>query len=216
VVRRKRPVSPAAIFPSFDGEGRAILEHQSGSRIYAQGEPSCCLFHIQKGVVRLAFASREGKEVTFSLRGPGDFFGEEALAGQPRRTSSAIAFSACTVLKVEPEAMRNLIRTTPSFAEKVVVAAVRQGLRQQAVLIDHLSASSEKRLARLLLALAELTRRQPGQPSLPRISQELMAEMIGTTRGRVSFFMNKFRRLGFVDYNGGLRVNSSLLRSIAA
>ncbi len=214
MARRKRPPYPLESFFPAEGEGGKIQRYQSGSRIFAQREICSGLFFIRQGWVRLAFTCTGGKEATFALRGPGDFFGEEYLTGRCSFTSSAIAFSDCTAVRIEREAIRKLLRRSPSFSEMFIEAMVRQGLRQQEDLTDHLLSSSEKRLARLLLSLGPLTQKRRAQPQLPRISQALLAEMVGTTRGRVSYFMNKFRKRGLIEYNGGLRVNRARLKSI--
>lgn len=168
--------------------------------------------YIQKGGVKISVLSRTGKEAVVAMLGPGDFFGEGALAGQPIRIGTATATAVTTVLIIEKGAMLRLLRDEPSFSEHFMSYMLTRNLRIEADLVDHLFNSSEKRLARALLLLARYGD-QAGGPErrIPKISQETLAEMIGTTRSRVNFFMNKFRDLGFIKYNGDIEVNTSLL-----
>jgi CRP/FNR family cyclic AMP-dependent transcriptional regulator len=191
--------------------GKAIKEYQKKQVIFVQGSPADAVFYIKKGKVKLTVLSARGKEAVIAILGSGDFFGEGSLAGQPVRMASATAMTECSLLQVKKEAMIRMLRTEPTLSELFTSYLLSRNVRVEEDLVDQLFNSSEKRLARLLLLLGRFGREGEHEPVVPRISQETLAEMIGTTRSRVSFFMNKFRRLGFVDYNGGLRVHSSLV-----
>ena len=167
--------------------------------------------YIQKGGVKISVLSRTGKEAVVAMLGPGDFFGEGALTGQPIRIGTATATAATTVLILEKTAMLQLLHDEPTFSERFINYVLARNLRIEADLVDHLFNSSEKRLARTLLLLARYGEQDGSERRIPKISQETLAEMIGTTRSRVNFFMNKFRDLGFIEYNGDIRVNTSLL-----
>jgi CRP-like cAMP-binding protein len=158
--------------------------------------------------------SRQGKEAVIAILGPHDFFGEGCLAGQSTRMASATAMSACTIMRVEKAALNRALREKPAFAEMFLMHVLSRNIRFEADLVDQLFNSSEKRLARVLLLLANFGKTGEPQPIVPKISQEMLAEIIGTTRSRVSFFMNRFRRMGFIHYNGGLEVHSSLLNVV--
>lgn len=166
---------------------------------------------IQKGGIKISVLSRTGKEAVVAMLGPGDFFGEGALTGQPIRIGTATATTPTTVLIIEKNAMLRLLRDEPSFSERFMSYMLARNLRIEADLVDHLFNSSEKRLARTLLLLARYGDQAGSERRIPTISQETLAEMIGTTRSRVNFFMNKFRDLGFIEYNGDIKVNTSLL-----
>ena len=167
--------------------------------------------YIQKGGIKISVLSRTGKEAVVAMLGPGDFFGEGALTGQPIRIGTATATTPTTVLIIEKNAMLGLLRDEPSFSERFMSYMLARNLRIEADLVDHLFNSSEKRLARTLLLLARYGDQAGSERRIPTISQETLAEMIGTTRSRVNFFMNKFRDLGFIEYNGDIKVNTSLL-----
>ena len=167
--------------------------------------------YIQKGGIKISVLSRTGKEAVVAMLGPGDFFGEGALTGQPLRLGSATATTPTAVLVIEKGAMLGLLRDEPAFSERFISYMLERNLRIEADLVDHLFNSSEKRLARTLLLLARYGGQQGTEQRIPKISQETLAEMVGTTRSRVNFFMNKFRDLGFIEYNGDLKVNTSLL-----
>ena len=168
------------------------------------------MFYLQEGSVKLSVLSRLGKEAVVAILEPGDFFGEGCLAGQPRRMATAMALSASTVLVVEKPQMLEMLHTQPSLADRFLSHMLARNIRIEEDLVDHLFNTSEKRLARVLLLLARYGKENQ-QLLLPKLSQETLAEMVGTTRSRVNFFMNKFRDLGFIEYNGGITVNSSLL-----
>jgi CRP-like cAMP-binding protein len=196
------------------GTGRTIAEYRKNQQIFAQGDPADSLFYVQKGKVKRTVVSRHGKEAILAVIGPGDFFGEGCLAGQQRRMSTAVALTDCSIARVEKTAAIKVIRDQPRFSELLVSHLLSRNIRIEEDLVDLLFNSSEKRLARILLLLANFGKSGKPEQVIPKISQETLAEMVGTTRARVSFFMNKFRKLGFVTYDGGLEVHSSLLNVI--
>ena len=192
------------------GGKRKIAQYKKGAVIFSQGDPGDDVRYIQTGAVKLSVLSRIGKEAVVAMLAPGDFFGEGALAGQPRRIGTATAVTACSVLIIGKDAMTRLLHDEPSFSDRFISYMLQRNMRIEADLVDHLFNSSEKRLARTLLLLARYGGENPSR-TLPKISQETLAEMIGATRSRVNFFMNKFRKLGLIEYNGGLKIHSSLL-----
>jgi CRP/FNR family cyclic AMP-dependent transcriptional regulator len=192
------------------GPARKVVQYQRGAVVFAQGDPCNDIRYIQKGSIKLSVLSRIGKEAVVAVLGPGDFFGEGALAGQPKRIATATAMMPSDVLVLEKDAMSRLLQDETAFSDRFISYMLTRNLRIEADLVDQLFNSSEKRLARTLLLLARYGGSHP-EPRLPKISQETLAEMIGTTRTRVNFFMNKFRKLGFIQYNGGITVNTSLL-----
>jgi CRP/FNR family cyclic AMP-dependent transcriptional regulator len=204
--------------PGFDveaclnatGPARKIVRYRRGAVVFSQGDPSNDVKYIQKGGIKLSVLSRIGKEAVIAMLAPGDFFGEGALAGQSIRIETATAVVATSVLSIEREAMVRLLHEEPAFSDRFISYMLARNMRIEADLVDQLFNSSEKRLARTLLLLARYGQASP-QRTLPKISQETLAEMIGATRSRVNFFMNKFRKLGLIEYNGGLKINSSLL-----
>ena len=172
------------------------------------------MFYIQKGKVKITVISEQGKEAVVAILGADDFFGEGCLAGQPRRMATVRAMSDTAVMRIEKAAIIALLHNEPAFSEKFTAHLLARTIRVEEDLVDQLFNSSEKRLARLLLLLANFGKEGRPEPVIPKMSQETLADMIGTTRARVSFFMNKFRKLGFIDYNGGIEVHSSLLNII--
>jgi CRP-like cAMP-binding protein len=192
------------------GPTRKVVKYRRGDVIFAQGDPGNDIRYIQKGAVKLSVLSRIGKEAVVAILAAGDFFGEGALAGQPVRIGTATAVAASSVLVIERESMVQLLHEQPAFSDRFISYMLTRNMRIEADLVDQLFNSSEKRLARTLLLLARYGQVNPPR-TLPKISQETLAEMIGATRSRVNFFMNKFRKLGFIEYNGGLKINSSLL-----
>jgi len=196
------------------GDGRSIIDYTSGQNIFAQGDPADAIFYIQRGKVKLTVVSKPGREGVLAILGTGDFFGESCLAGQPRWMKSAIAIGEATIMRVEKQAMIRLLRREPGFSELFMTHLVSRNIRIEEDLMDQRFNSREKRLARILLLLANFGKEAKPEPLIAKISQETLAEMIGTTRSRVSFFMNKFRKLGFIDYNGGLKIHSSLLNVV--
>jgi CRP/FNR family cyclic AMP-dependent transcriptional regulator len=205
----------AAAFLMSAGLGRRILELAPGQAFFSQGDRADSVFYLQKGRARVTVVSQNGKEATLTLLGPGDFVGEEALATvSGLRLSTATAITDCTTLKIVREEMTRVMLEEHDFSDLFMKFLLDRSMRIQADLVDQLFNSSEKRLARILLLMAEFG--QPGEPTtlLPKISQETLAEMIGTTRSRVSYFMNRFRKMGFIDYNGRIQVHKSLLNVI--
>jgi CRP-like cAMP-binding protein len=192
------------------GPARKIVKYRPGDIVFAQGDACADVRYLQKGAVKLSVLSHIGKEAVVAMLAPGDFFVEGALAGQTVRIGKATAVVASSVLVIEKEAMARLLQSEPAFADRFLSYMLSRNIRIEADLVDQLFNSSEKRLARTLLLLARYGQANP-QRTLPKISQETLAEMIGATRSRVNFFMNKFRKLGLIEYNGNLKVNSSLL-----
>ena len=192
------------------GPAKKVVKYQPGTAIFAQGDAVQDVRYIQEGSVKLSVLSRLGKEAVVAMLGPGDFFGEGALAGQLIRIETATAVGATTVLVIAKDAMTRLLHTEPTFSDRFIAHMLTRNIRVEADLVDQLFNSSEKRLARTLLLLARYGQPNP-QRTLPKISQETLAEMIGTTRSRVNFFMNKFRKLGLLEYNGSIKINSALL-----
>jgi CRP-like cAMP-binding protein len=186
-------------------------EHEDGRTIFAQGDPATSVMYIERGTVRLSVLSHAGKEAVIAVLSGGTFFGEGCLVGQPRRMATASAMAACTIVVVEKQEMVRQLHAQPTFAERFLTHMLTRNIRIEEDLIDQLFNSSEKRLARTLLLLARYGEPEANHRTLPRVSQETLAEMVGTTRSRVNFFMNKFRKLGFIEYNGGLKINNSLL-----
>ena len=205
----------AAAFLKSAGLGRRIVQLEPKETFFSQGDPADSVFYLQKGRAKVTVVSQAGKEATISLLSAGDFVGESALAAVPgQRLSSATAITTCTALKIAREEMIRVMHEEHDFSDLFLKFLLDRSMRIQADLVDQLFNSSEKRLARVLLLMAEFGR--PGTPHtlVPRISQETLAEMIGTTRSRVSFFMNRFRKLGFIDYDSRIRVHKSLLNVI--
>jgi CRP/FNR family cyclic AMP-dependent transcriptional regulator len=201
------------VFLSRANGGKRLLKYRMGAKVFGQGDTADALFYIQEGKVKLTVVSKQGKEAVIALLGPGDFFGEGCLAGQPLRMATATTLTACSIMRLDKDEMVRMLREQPRLSEVFVAHLLSRNIKFEEDLVDQLFNSSEKRLARVLLLLANFGK--PGLPELviPKISQETLAGIIGTTRSRVSFFMNRFRRLGFVDYNRGgtLEVHSSLL-----
>jgi len=191
--------------------GGTTKEFRKKQIIFSQGSPSDAVFYIERGKVKLTVLSPRGKEAVVAILGSSDFFGEGSLAGQPLRMATATAMTECAILRIQKETMTRLLHNEPALSERFMAYLLSRNIRIEEDLVDQLFNSSEKRLARILLLLTRFGKDGQHEPIVPRISQETLAEMVGTTRSRVSFFMNKFRKLGFVHYNGGLQVHSSLL-----
>ena len=196
------------------GEGKAILEFRKDQVVFAQGDAADTVFYIQKGQVKVVVISEQGKEAVVGIFGPGQFFGEGCLNGHSVRIATTTAIEDCLVTAITKTAMLAVLHDQPKFSEMFMAYLLTRNSRIEEDLIDQLFNSSEKRLARLLLLLANFGKEGSPQPIIPNISQETLAEMIGTTRSRVSFFMNKFRKLGFISYNGKIEVNNSLLNAV--
>ena len=206
------------VFLATIGEGRKILLVNKKHVIFAQGDGADAVFYVQKGKVRLTVVSASGKEATIAIVGEGNFFGEGSLAGQLLRMGSAAAMTDCEILRVDKKVMLDALHREPAFSEMFVAYLLARNIRYEEDLVDQLFNSSEKRLARVLLILAHFGKDGIPETVIPKISQETLAEMVGTTRSRVSFFMNRFRKLGLIDYAGGidgaLQVHSSLLNIV--
>ena len=196
------------------GEGREIIMFRKKHTLFSQGEVCDAVFYLQSGKVKLTVVSTNGKEATLGILGAGDFFGEGCLIGQTLRMTTATAVTEGAVLRVDKKSMMRVLHEERLFADTFVRYLLKQNIRREEDLVDQLFNSSEKRLARVLLLLAHIGKEGTPETIIPQISQETLAEMVGTTRPRVNFFMNKFKKLGFIDYNGGLQVRSSLLNVI--
>jgi CRP/FNR family transcriptional regulator, cyclic AMP receptor protein len=211
--KRKSPFNPKTFLSSVS-EGRTVSNYRQGEVVFRQGDPADSVFYIQTGKAKLTVLSEHGKEAVVGLLGPGDFFGEGCLAGQPLRTATASALADCVIVRMEKAVIVRAIHEEPAFSEMFIARLLSRTNRIEEDLVDQLFNSSEKRLARTLLLLANFGQEGKTEPTLAKISQQSLAEMIGTTRSRVSFFMNKFRRLGLIDYNGNIHVRQSLLNRI--
>jgi CRP/FNR family cyclic AMP-dependent transcriptional regulator len=193
------------------GVARKVVEFKKKETIFSQGDAGQNVLYIQKGAVRLSVVNETGKEAVVAVLGPSDFFGEGCLAGQPLRMGTATAVTSTTTLTIEKKEMIRMLHSEHVFSDRFISYMLSRNIRIEEDLVDQLFNSSEKRLARTLLLLARYGKQDKPQRVLPKIPQEMLAEMIGTTRSRVNFFMNKFRKLGFIKYNGGLQINTSLL-----
>jgi CRP/FNR family cyclic AMP-dependent transcriptional regulator len=217
VSKKKREFDPKNFLATI-GTGRKLLSIPGKQTIFTQGDGADAVFYIQKGKVRLTVVSKIGKEATIGILGEGNFFGEGALAGQILRMGSAAAMADCELLRIEKRAMMEALHREHAFSDMFVSYLLSRNIRYEEDLVDQLFNSSEKRLARVLLLLAHFGKESIPETVVPKISQETLAEMVGTTRSRVSFFMNRFRKLGFIDYSGGLegglQVHSSLLNVV--
>ena len=200
------------------GEGRSIGKHRKGHVVFSQGDNGDAVFYIQKGKVKVTVVSEQGKEAVIAILGADEFLGEGCLAGQVQRIATVTAMTDCVIVRLERAAIVRVIQQEPTFSEMFIAHLLSRSIRIEADLVDQLFNSSEKRLARMLLLLANFGKDSKPEPIIANISQETLAEMIGTTRSRVSFFMNKFRKLGFIEYSGGadggIEVRSSLLNVI--
>jgi CRP/FNR family transcriptional regulator, cyclic AMP receptor protein len=201
----------AEAFLNSPGVARTLVDYQPAAAVYLQGDPSDTVLYIQHGSVKLSVLSKTGKEAVVGMLGPGDFFGEGALAGQPVRLATATAMTASTILVVPKRQMIRLLHRQHALSDRFIAYLLARHSRLEEDLVDQLFSASEKRLARTLLLLARYGKPEGLRRVLPKISQSVLAEMVGTTRSRVNFFMNKFRKLGFIDYNGGLKVHDALL-----
>ena len=210
---RRRAFDPHALLATI-ADGRKVLRFAKKQRIFAQGDQADTVFYIQTGKVRLTVVSKTGQEATIGILGDREFFGEGSIAGQVFRMGSATALTDCSVLRIVKKAIMKTLHREHEFSDMFVAYLLARNFRYEADLVDQLFNSSEKRLARTLLLLARFGKEGTPETVIPRISQETLAEMIGTTRSRVSFFMNRFRKLGFIQYNGELQVHSSLLNVV--
>ena len=212
LARKETKLFDPTFFLATVGLGRTLRRYRTKQAVFSQGDRADAVFYIRQGKVRLSVVSKQGKEATIALLGSGDFLGEGCIASdQPIRLATAIAITECSILKIEKNRMQRTLHEEHGFSDMFVAYVVERHNRTQADLVDQLFNSSEKRLARALLLLSRVGKEAKSEAVVPQVSQETLAEMVGTTRSRVNFFMNKFRKLGFIDYNGGLEVNSSLL-----
>ena len=211
--KRKTIFDPSA-FLAQAGAGRTIAAFRKAGVLFTQGEPADAVFYIQKGKIKLTVVSEQGKEAVVAVLGVGEFCGEGCLAGQSRRIATASAITECEIMRLEKAAMLRILQAEPRFSEMFVSYLLTRTIKVEEDLVDQLFNSSEKRLARALLLLANFGKEGKPEPIVAKVSQEMLAEMIGTTRSRVSFFMNKFRKLGFISYNRNIEVHSSLLSMV--
>jgi CRP/FNR family transcriptional regulator, cyclic AMP receptor protein len=215
MTRRTPATFDPATFLSKAGIGRRMVQLKAEEPFFSQGDRADCVFYLQKGQAKLTVISKVGKEATIALLGAGDFLGEDSVAAVAGlRLATATATTACTALKIEQKEMIRVIHQEHAFSDVFLAFVLKRSMRTQADLVDQLFNSSEKRLARILLLMAEFGKSGAPLMRIPKVSQESLANMIGTTRSRVSFFMNRFRKLGFIDYNGGIHVNKSLLNVV--
>jgi CRP-like cAMP-binding protein len=214
MVAQRLPAFNPKAFLAKVGEGRNIAKYSRDAIVFSQGGPADAVYFLQRGKVKITVVSEQGKEAVVAVLNGNSFFGEGCLAGQTQRISTAAAMSDAVIMRLEKAAIVRVIHEEPAFSELFIAHLVSRTVRVEADLVDQLFNSSEKRLARLLLLLANFGKEGKPEPILAKISQEMLAEMIGTTRSRVSFFMNKFRKLGFINYNGHIEVHSSLLNIV--
>ena len=212
-LQRRPPFDPKS-FLAMVGEGHSIGEYHKDQIVFSQGDPADAVFYIERGKVKVTVVSEQGKEAVVAMLGTNDFFGEGCLAGQAQRIATVATMTDSVIVRLEKAAIVRVIHREPAFSGMFIAHLLARAIRVEADLVDQLFNSSEKRLARLLLLLANFGKEEKPEPILAKISQETLADMIGTTRSRVSFFMNKFRKLGLIDYNGSIEVHSSLLNVV--
>jgi CRP-like cAMP-binding protein len=210
---RKLPFD-AKVFLSTANSGRALCNYRKNEVVFRQGDPADAVFYIQKGKVKITVVSEQGKEAVVAVLGPDEFFGEGSLNRQLRRMGTAVAMTECEIMRVEKAAMMHVLHKQPAFSEMFISHLLERAVRVEQDLVDQLFNSSEKRLARALLLLANFGKETSPEPVIAKVGQEMLADMIGTTRSRVSHFMNKFRKLGLIDYNGNIEVHPSLLNVV--
>jgi len=213
VAKTKKPFDVHVFLRTVDG-GRTVATYVKNEIVYSQGDPADSVLYIQKGKVKVSVVSEQGKEAVVALHEGGDFFGEGCLSGQPRRLATVAAMMDSVVTRIDKASIARVLREEPTFSAMFISYLLARNARVEEDLVDQLFNSSEKRLARLLLLMANFGKDEGPQPVMVKISQETLAEMVGTTRSRVSTFMNKFRKLGFIQYNGDLKVHSSLLNMV--
>ena len=211
---KRRPSFDPKSFLAMVGEGRGIEECHKDQIVFSQGDPADAVFYVERGEVKVTVVSEQGKEAVVAILGTNQFFGEGCLAGQAKRIATVATMTDSVIVRLEKAAIVRVIHREPAFSEMFIAHLLARAIRVEADLVDQLFNSSEKRLARLLLLLANFGKEEKPEPILAKISQGTLADMIGTTRSRVSFFMNKFQKLGFIDYNGGIEVHSSLLNVV--
>jgi CRP/FNR family transcriptional regulator, cyclic AMP receptor protein len=211
--RKKHPFD-VEVFLNTVGEGRSVLNYRKNQKVFSQGDPADSVFYIQEGKVKVCVVSDQGKEAVVALHGSRDFFGEGCLNGHRLRMATVVTMTECVIMRIEKSSMVQVLHDEPEFSEMFISYLLSRNSRVEEDLVDQLFNSSEKRLARVLLLMANFGKEGRPEQVIPKLSQETLAEMVGTTRSRVSFFMNKFRQLGFIDYNGDLEVHNSLLNVV--
>jgi CRP/FNR family transcriptional regulator, cyclic AMP receptor protein len=214
--KRKRPPRDFNLkkFLATVNGGRSVSDYRRGQKVFLQGDPADAVFYIQQGSIKVTVVSQRGKEAVVAMQGAGDFFGEGCLNGQPLRLATAAAMTESVIMRLDKASIVRVLHDEPTFSEFFMRHLLSRNARVEEDLVDQLFNSSEKRLARLLLLMANFGKEGRPEPVIAKVNQETLAEMIGTTRSRVSFFMNKFRKLGFIDYNGHLEVHTSLLNMV--
>jgi len=210
----KKPAFNVETFLTTTNGGRTLAKFRANQKVYRQGDPADAVFYIQEGEVKVCVISEQGKEAVVALHGEGDFFGEGCLSGQPLRLATVAARTQSVIMRLEKTAIMRVIHDEPEFSERFMSHLLARTARVEADLVDQLFNSSEKRLARALLLMANFGKEGRPERVIAKISQETLAEMIGTTRSRVSLFMNKFRKLGFISYNGTMEIHTSLLSMV--
>ena len=211
--KRKPPFNVKTFLATANG-GRSISKYRKNKKIFLQGDPADAVFYIQEGQVKVCVVSEQGKEAVVAIHGKGDFFGEGCLAGQPLRLATVAAMTECVIMRFDKAAIVHVLHNEPKFSAMFMSYLLARNARVEEDLVDQLFNSSEKRLARVLLLMANFGKEGRPEPIIAKVSQETLAEMVGTTRSRVSLFMNKFRKLGFIEYNGTLEVHNSLLNVV--
>jgi CRP/FNR family cyclic AMP-dependent transcriptional regulator len=211
---KEKPAFDPKNFLAEVGEGKTIADYHKNQVVFSQGEPADAIYYLQKGKVKITVDSKQGKEAVIAILEDGAFFGEGCLAGQPLRMATAVAISECLIVRLEKRGAIRVLHDQPAFSELFLSYVLSRNIRIEEDLVDQLFNSSEKRLARVLLLLANYGKEGKPEPIIPTISQETLAEIVGTTRSRVNFFMNRFRKLGFIEYNDRLEVHSSLLNIV--
>ena len=213
---KSKKISPFNVetFLTTVNGGRSLSSYRKNQKVFKQGDPADSVFYIREGRVKVSVISERGKEAVVAIHGKGDFFGEGCLTGQPLRLATVMAMTECVIMRFDKAAMARALRDRPEFSDKFTSYLLTRNARVEADLVDQLFNSSEKRLARLLLLMANFGKEGTPEPIIAKISQETLAEMIGTTRSRINVFMNKFRKLGFVEYNGDMKVHPSLLNMV--
>ena len=211
---KRKPRFDPKVFLDTENSGRTISKYRKDQTLFSQGSPADAVFYIRRGKVKITVVSEQGKEAVVAIQGPDEFCGEGCLTGQARRLATAVAMTECEIMRLEKPAMIRVLHDEPAFSEMFVAHLLTRTIRVEEDLVDQLFNSAEKRLARALLLLANFGKDGRPEPVIAKVSQETLAEMIGTTRSRVSHFMNKFRNLGFIGYNGGIEVHTSLLNVV--
>jgi CRP/FNR family cyclic AMP-dependent transcriptional regulator len=211
--KKNKPFSVEVFLSTIDGQ-RSVSEYRKNEKVYSQGDAANSVYYVKSGQVKVCVISERGKEAVVALHGKGDFFGEGCLTGQPLRLATVAAMTDCVIMRIDKAAVVRLLHDEPKFSARFMSYILARNARVEEDLVDQLFNSSEKRLARVLLLMANFGKEGRQEPVLAKISQETLAEMVGTTRSRVSYFMNKFRKLGFIEYNGSLEVHNSLLNVV--